>query len=87
VQNQPLEAQESKADHRLLAQLSRRSGGRLYYPSQLDKLAQDIEKANFKPQLFSEEDLKDLINLKWLFFALVALLAAEWATRKYQGGV
>jgi hypothetical protein len=87
VQNQPLEAQESKADHRLLAQLSRRSGGRLYYPSQLDKLAQDIAKANFKPVLSSEEDLKDLINLKWLFFALVALLAAEWATRKYQGGV
>jgi hypothetical protein len=87
VQNQPLEAQESKADHRLLAQLSRRSGGRLYYPDQLDKLAQDITKANFKPVLSNEEDLKDLINLKWLFFALVALLAAEWATRKYQGGI
>lgn len=87
VQNQPLEAQESKADHRLLAQLSRRSGGRLYYPAQLDKLAQDIAKANFKPVLSSEEDLKDLINLKWLFFALIALLAAEWATRKYQGGI
>jgi hypothetical protein len=87
VQNQPLEAQESKADHRLLAQLSRRSGGRLYYPAQLDKLALDIAKANFKPVLSSEEDLKDLINLKWLFFALVALLAAEWATRKYQGGI
>ena len=87
VQNQPLEAQESKADHRLLAQLSRRSGGQLYYPSQLDKLAQDITAKNFKPVLSSEEDLKDLINLKWLFFALVALLAAEWATRKYQGGV
>ena len=87
VQNQPLEAQESKADHRLLAQLSRRSGGRLYYPAQLDKLAQDIAAKNFKPVLSSEEDLKDLVNLKWLFFALVALLAAEWATRKYQGGV
>lgn len=87
VQNQPLEAQESKADHRLLAQLSHRSGGQMYYPSQLNKLAQDIIKANFKPVLSSEEDLKDLINLKWLFFALVALLAAEWATRKYQGGV
>jgi hypothetical protein len=87
VQNQPLEAQESKADHRLLAQLSRRSGGQLYYPPQLDKLAQDIEKANFKPVISSEENLKDLVNVKWLFFALVALLAAEWATRKYQGGI
>lgn len=87
VQNQPLEAQESKADHQLLAQLSRRSGGRLYYPSQLDKLAQDLAAKNFKPVLSSEEDVKDLINLKWLFFALVTLLTAEWATRKYQGGV
>jgi hypothetical protein len=87
VQNQPLEAQESRADHRLLAQLSRRSGGQLYYPAQLDKLAQDIAARNFKPVISSEEDLKDLINLKWLFFLLLALLAAEWATRKYQGGV
>jgi hypothetical protein len=87
VQNQPLEVQESKADHRLLGQLSRRSGGQLYYPAQLDQLAQAIEKANFKPVISSEEDLKDLINLKWLFFALVGLLAAEWATRKYQGGI
>jgi hypothetical protein len=87
VQNQPLEAQESRADHRLLALLSRRSGGQLYYPTQLDKLAQDIAARNFKPVISSEEDLKDLINLKWLFFALLALLTAEWATRKYQGGV
>ncbi|MBJ6142695.1 VWA domain-containing protein [Hymenobacter sp. BT559] len=87
VQNQPLEAQESRADHRLLAQLSRRSGGHLYYSAQLDKLAQDIVARNFKPVISSEEDLKDLINLKWLFFALLALLTAEWATRKYQGGV
>ena len=87
VQNQPLEAQESKADHRLLAQLSRRSGGQLYYPAQLDKLAKDIAARNFKPVISSEDDLKDLINLKWLFFVLLGLLAAEWATRKYQGGV
>jgi len=39
VQPQPLEALESKADHNLLAQLSRRSGSRLYYPTQIDKLA------------------------------------------------
>ncbi|WP_241737940.1 VWA domain-containing protein [Hymenobacter polaris] len=87
VQNQPLEAQETRADLRLLRQLSERSGGHLYYPSQLDQLAQAIEKANFKPVISSEEDLKELINIKWLFFALLALLGAEWATRKYQGGV
>ena len=87
VQSQPLEALESKADHNLLAQLSRRSGSRLYYPSQFDKLAQDIEKANYKPVITVEEDLKDLINLKWIFFVIVGFLTVEWAVRKYSGSV
>ena len=87
VQSQPLEALESKADHNLLAQLSRRSGSRLYYPSQFDKLTQDILKANYKPVISSEEDLKDLINLKWIFFVILAFLTVEWAVRKYSGQV
>ena len=87
VQSQPLEALESKADHNLLAQLSRRSGSRLYYPAQLDKLAQDILKANYKPVITAEEDLKDLINLKWIFFVILAFLTVEWAVRKYSGTV
>ena len=87
VQAQPLEALESKADHNLLAQLSRRSGSRLYYPAQLDKLAQDIFKANYKPVITAEEDLKDLINLKWIFFVILAFLTVEWAVRKYSGSV
>ena len=87
VQSQPLEALESKADHNLLAQLSRRSGSRLYYPAQLDKLTQDILKANYKPVITTEEDLKDLINLKWIFFVILAFLSVEWAVRKYSGSV
>ena len=87
VQAQPLEALESKADHNLLAQLSRRSGSRLYYPAQIDKLAQDILKANYKPVITVEEDLKDLISLKWIFFVIMAFLTVEWAVRKYSGSV
>lgn len=87
VQEQQLEALQSRADHNLLAQLARRGGQRLYFPAQLDQLAQDIEKAGYKPVIYEQEDLKDLINLKWLFFLLLALVTAEWATRKYSGGV
>ena len=87
VQSQPLEALESKADHNLLAQLSRRSGARLYFPSQFDRLAQDILKANYKPVISSEEDMQDLINLKWIFFVILAFLTVEWAARKYSGSV
>ena len=87
VQSQPLEALESKADHNLLAQLSRRSGARLYYPAQLDQLARDIQKTSYKPVITAEEDLKELINLKWIFFVLLAFLTVEWAVRKYSGSV
>ena len=87
VQAQPLEALESKADHNLLAQLARRSGARLYYPAQFEQLTRDILRAHYKPVLTAEEDLKELINLKWLFFLLLGLLTVEWAVRKYSGSV
>ncbi|UOQ82768.1 VWA domain-containing protein [Hymenobacter sp. 5414T-23] len=87
VQDQQLEALQSRADHNLLYQLARRSGQRLYYPAQFAQLSQDIQKANYKPIIYEQEDLKDLINLKWLFFLLLGLLTVEWATRKYSGGV
>ncbi|MFD2786615.1 VWA domain-containing protein [Hymenobacter rubripertinctus] len=87
VQEQELEALQSRADHNLLAQLARRSGQRLYFPPQLDQLAQDIARAGYKPVIYEQEELKDLINLKWLFFLLLALMTVEWATRKYSGGV
>lgn len=87
VQEQQLEALDARADHNLLYQLARRSGSRLYYPPQFAQLGQDILKADFKPVIYTQEDLKDLINLKWLFFLFLALVTAEWATRKYSGGV
>ncbi|UOQ76352.1 VWA domain-containing protein [Hymenobacter sp. 5516J-16] len=87
VQEQQLEALQSRADHNLLYQVARRSGQRLYFPTQFAQLAQDIQKANYKPVIYEQEELKDLINLKWLFFVLLALLTVEWATRKYSGGL
>ncbi len=87
VQEQQLEALQSRADHNLLYQVAKRSGQRLYYPAQFAQLAQDIQKANYKPVIYEHEDLKDLINLKWLFFLLLGLMTVEWATRKYSGGI
>jgi hypothetical protein len=81
-----LEALTARADHNLLNQLATRSGGKLFFPSQLGALQQTLEAARFPSVLHASEELRDLINLRWLFFALLALLTIEWMARKYLGG-
>ncbi|UYZ60974.1 VWA domain-containing protein [Hymenobacter latericus] len=87
VQEQQLEAAASRADHNMLYQLAQRSGGRLYYPAQLQQLEQQLLQAKFKPVLYTQEELKDIIDEKWLFFLLLALATAEWTIRRYSGSI
>ncbi len=86
VRDLQLEALSARADHNLLNQLARRSGGQLYYPAQLAALEKQLLAAKFPAILHADEQLRDLINLPWLFFGLLALLTVEWAARKYLGG-
>ncbi|MBC7449439.1 MAG: VWA domain-containing protein [Hymenobacteraceae bacterium] len=86
VRDLQLEALTARADHNLLSQLARRSGGQLFYPDQLAALEKTLLAAKFPAVLHADEQLRDLINLRWLFFTLLALLTVEWAARKYLGG-
>jgi len=85
VQDLQLEALNALADHDLLHQLSQKTGSRLYYPNQTENLQADILKADYKNIIYENEKLEDLINLKWLFFAVLLLVSAEWFLRKYYG--
>jgi hypothetical protein len=87
VVEQELETLEATANHQLLHQLARRNGNHLYYPNQMSQLESDLLKADFKSIIFSQENLKDLINLKWLFFVILALVTLEWGLRKYFGAI
>ena len=86
VRDLQLEALTARADHNLLSQLAQGSGGRLFYPAQLAALEKTLLDARYPAVLHADEQLRDLINWPWLFFALLALLTVEWATRKYLGG-
>lgn len=82
-----LESSNTVADHKLLFQMSDNSGGQLYAPTQLDKLADDILAGNqSKPVLYSTFKTLPFINLKWIFAILISLFAVEWFVRKYMGG-
>jgi hypothetical protein len=74
------------ANHTMLQTLASRNGGELIYPRDLLKLI-DVIKAreDVKPMSHSEVNLKELIQLPWIFFMLLLFLGAEWFIRRRNG--
>ncbi len=81
-----LETRQSAADHHLLRDLAKQSGGQMVYPNQINRLADMIRKnENIKTVVYEDKHFSDLIDLKWIFILIVALLSTEWFIRKREG--
>lgn len=75
------------ANHELLYNLAKKNGGEMLYPSQIEKLADLLQKRDdIKLVKYTQKRFNDLINLYWIFFIIIALLSAEWFLRKRNGG-
>lgn len=86
VQPIQLELFESTADHRLLQLISDQFGGALVSPDQIGSIAGMIsEKETVAPVIYQSVATRSVINLKWIFFVLLLLLAGEWFLRRYFG--
>lgn len=86
VKKVDLEYMNSKANHDLMYSIAKSKDGNLYYPNSIDKLKDDIlARKDIKPLIYFDEETKNLINLKWLFFAILTLITIEWVMRKYLG--
>jgi len=82
-----VEQNETVADHQLLNTLSEKTGGKLFYPSQLSELSAFLQsRGDIKTVSYSQMKLIDLVNLKAIFFLLMAMLTIEWFFRKRSGG-
>jgi len=82
-----LEALNTVANHQLLNSLAGKSGGAVFYDNQAQAITDSItNNATIKPVMFSNFENSAFINLKWLFFVLLAFLALEWFVRKFHGG-
>ena len=86
VKKLQLEVLDQSANHGLLRQISKNTGGKSYSLSNITEISTDLEQINAHGIIHSTEDFFSLINLKWLFFAVLLLISTEWFIRKYQGG-
>ncbi|WP_461451459.1 hypothetical protein [Mucilaginibacter sp.] len=81
-----LEARQSTANHRLLNTIAKQSGGQMLLPSEINKLADLIRKNdNIKTIVYEDKHYSDLVDIKWVFILILALLSIEWFTRKREG--
>jgi hypothetical protein len=86
VKDEPLEALTTTADFDLLRQLSQQTGGRFYRAADVQSLQNVLLARDTPDRLTSTEEFRELINLRWLFFLILALAAVEWGVRKWAGG-
>ncbi|MBP6049644.1 MAG: hypothetical protein KA526_09180 [Chitinophagales bacterium] len=83
-----VEALNLQANHTLLNIMAVQSGGKMYFPNNLQSIGIDIEKNNkVKTILFDAISTKPLIDFKWWFFIILLLLISEWFIRKYNGNI
>ncbi len=76
------------ANHQLLFQIAKQSGGKLFYRNQLEQLQKEIlSSESIKSITYSHKQLTDLVNLKWIFGIILLLLSTEWFLRKHNGKV
>lgn len=81
-----LENLVTRANHNLLYQIATQSGGKFYLPNEVDRLISDLKNNNkLKATSYFQEMVRELLNLRWLFFVLLILLSVEWFLRKYWG--
>ncbi|MBK5286181.1 MAG: hypothetical protein JJE25_12345, partial [Bacteroidia bacterium] len=81
-----IEQSETVADHRLLFTLSQKTGGKMFYPNELEKLKDELlKRQDLASVSFLQTKLEELISKKWIFFLILLLLASEWFARKRNG--
>ncbi|MBC7418485.1 MAG: hypothetical protein H7325_10045 [Pedobacter sp.] len=82
------EYRQTTADHRLLNAMAKQSGGKMFMPENLLKIADEVSKNdNIKTISYEDRRYVELINVKWLFALILALLSIEWFLRKRNGEI
>lgn len=83
-----LELRQSAANHGLLRTIAKQSGGVMVQPADVNQLADLIKKnENIKTLVYEDKHYSDMIDVKWVFILILALLSTEWFLRKREGEI
>ncbi|WP_423999718.1 VWA domain-containing protein [Maribacter sp. IgM3_T14_3] len=81
-----MENQFVSSDNEKLEKLAVNSGGKFFYPSQIEELLADLKENDaYVPTEKSTENIVSLIDFRMLLAIIVFAFAAEWFIRKYNG--
>jgi len=86
VEASEIENSNLVARHDILNAISKKYGGKSYFPNQISELENDILNAkSIKPVVYASSTTSSLLNHKWIFWLILALLSLEWFLRRYFG--
>jgi hypothetical protein len=85
VVERQVELQNLTADFDLLRRLSTNTGGRFVPSSKLEALRAELRQKEATSVIHTEETYASMINLKWVFWLLLAIVTMEWGLRKFYG--
>lgn len=87
VEKSDIEMQNLTADHNLLKDIARVSGGKFFLYSSLDSLDKILQSESINQTYFTIEKTTSPIIQSWIYLmVIIVLLAFEWFIRKYMGG-
>ena len=86
VKDLNIESLRTKADHALLYSLASDNAGQMFYPQNINNLKEALQNNDeIVTKMHVEKKLSSIINLIWIFFIILLLLAGEWFLRKFWG--
>ena len=79
-----IEMLQTLANHQLLYNLSFQSGGKMFYPNEIDDLFKAIDNSERKRTITHiKEKAQEIINIEWILFSLLLFICLEWSIRRY----
>ena len=82
------EYQQTTANHQLLYAMAQQTNGKMYTPTNLLNIVDELEKSGqVKTISYEDRSYEELISLKWIFALIILILSVEWFLRKRNGEI